>query len=73
MKELRPMIHELFNALSIAQGMTEAVKESLDGSLELTHEKKLMKLEKSLKAMSRIEEIAHDMRNKIRQAQGEID
>jgi hypothetical protein len=69
MKELRPLIHELFNALSIAHGMTDIVKEALAGNLELPPEDKIKKIEKALKAIERAEEIANQLKTAVRQGE----
>lgn len=65
MKEMRSMLHDLCNALSIAQGMTEAVKDSLEGSLDLSEEKRVSKLNKAINSLERVEEIAQSMRSRL--------
>jgi len=56
MSELRTIIHELLNALSISRGLSEGVLNSLKGDISLSVEQQISKLERSIKAMDRIEE-----------------
>lgn len=65
MNEIRPLLHEILNALSIARGLAEGVESSLTGELELTKEQSLDKLKRSFKAMDRIETAAQEIRNII--------
>lgn len=65
MNEIRPLLHEILNALSIARGLAEGVESSLNGELELTKEQCLDKLKRSFKAMDRIETAAQEIRTQI--------
>ncbi|MGE3609343.1 MAG: hypothetical protein AB7I27_07135 [Bacteriovoracaceae bacterium] len=65
MSSLRSVLHDLCNALSIAQGMTEAVKDSLEGKLDLAEEKKISKLSKAMHSLERVEEMAQLIRAEL--------
>jgi hypothetical protein len=72
MKELRPLLHDLFNALAIAQGMAESLKEGMTGAVEMSSEQQLQKLEKSIKAMLRVEQIANNLKAEIQKLDSEF-
>jgi hypothetical protein len=63
--EIRPLLHELLNALAISRGLCEAVQMSLKGEIALTDEQKLDKLTRSIKAMDRIEGACRDVRKMV--------
>lgn len=65
MDDIRPLLHELLNALSISRGLSEGVLLSLKGELELTDEQKISKLDRSIKAMDRIETATKEIRSKL--------
>jgi len=62
LNEIRPLLHELLNALAISRGLCEAVQMSLSGDMPLTDEQKLDKLNRSIKAMDRIEGACREIR-----------
>lgn len=65
MNEIRPILHELMNALAISRGLCESVQMSLKGEIALTDEQKLDKLTRSIKAMDRIEDACRDIRKMV--------
>ena len=67
MSELRDLMHDMMNYITIAQGMAKSVQNGLEGKSEQTPEQRLTKLTKALKAMENIEEAATKMRNIIRE------
>ena len=63
MHEIRPLLHEMMNALAIARGLTEGVIGGMKGDLDLSAEQKLDKLERAVRAMDRIEVATKEVRS----------
>jgi hypothetical protein len=66
MTKMRSLFHDLLNSLAIAHGMSETLKKSLNGQRKVTPEIELEKLEKSLKAMKKMEEQIIELRNLVK-------
>jgi hypothetical protein len=56
MNEIRLLLHDILNALSIARGLNEGVQSALQGELVMTTEQCIEKLSRSIKAMDRVED-----------------
>lgn len=65
MQEVRPLLHEILNALAICRGLNEAIEMSLNGDFPMSDEKKKEKILKSIAAMDRIETACKDIRNVV--------
>lgn len=65
MQEIRPLLHEILNALAICRGMNEAIEMSLNGDFPMSDEKKKEKIVKSIAAMDRIEVACKDIRHLV--------
>ncbi len=71
MQDLKLLLHEILNALAIARGLSEGVQASLSGELEMTPEQRLDKLDRSIKAMDRIETATQEIRSQLYKTSGE--
>lgn len=67
MKEIRSLIHDIFNKLTIAQGMMEVIKDSYNGSFVLDEETKKAKVEKAINAIDQAEKIAQEIRSFVKE------
>lgn len=65
MNEIRPLIHEVLNALAIAKGLCENVQSSYTGELQLTQEQISDKLKRAIRAMDRIEATTMEIRSQV--------
>jgi len=65
MQTIRPILHEILNALAISRGLAEAVQMSLQGDIPLSDEQKKDKLQRSINAMDRIETACKEIRQII--------
>ena len=63
--EIRPLFHELLNALSISRGLSEGVLAVLRGDIELSTEAQISKLERAVKSMDRLEAACKEIREII--------
>ncbi len=65
MQEIRPLLHEILNALAISRGLNEAIQMSLDGELPMSDEAKKDRIVRSIKAMDRIEVAVKEIRKYV--------
>ena len=65
----RELLHDLINSLAIAKGMGETVKRAMEGKTTLTPEEQLLKLDKSLNALKKLETQVLELREVIKSMQ----
>jgi thioredoxin-like negative regulator of GroEL len=64
-QEIRPLLHDILNALAIAQGHCENVHSSLGHEGEMTSDQMREKLTRALKAMEKIDSLTNQIRDKV--------
>lgn len=65
MEEIRPLLHEIQNALAIARGLTEAVQASMKGDIDMGIDQQVDKLARVVRALERIETAAQKVRSLV--------
>ncbi len=63
---LSPILHDLVNALAIADGMTRSVYNSLNSESPMKPEDQKLRLEKALKAVDRIKTGVDALRKEVK-------
>lgn len=63
MNDIKPLLHEVLNALAIARGMTENVQMAISDEFNMPLDQQLDKINKALKAMDRIENATNNIEN----------
>lgn len=69
LKKTREILHDLINSLAIAKGMGETVKRAMEGKTVLSSEDQLLKLDKSINALKKLESQVMELREVIKSLQ----
>ena len=69
LKKTREILHDLVNSLAIAKGMAETVKRAMEGKATLSPEDQLLKLDKSINALKKLESQVIELREVIKSLQ----